>query len=171
MLRNYNIFQPKIQSKFHSIREYRRTGRDIFLDHSKQRLRAPLTYTVPDKHIGTVSQCFRNILGWMNDRPVQDAKRVILAFTVVAVARKEISLRNEIYIQAIKQCRNNPNAKSEMLGWKLLLLLSQEAAPKADLVEFIVAFFRQGVEKNRHKPDRVLQALHPMFLPPYQIIV
>lgn len=43
-------------------------GRDLFLEHTKQRLRAPLTYTVPEKHIGTVSQCFRNILGWMNDR-------------------------------------------------------------------------------------------------------
>lgn len=36
-----------------------------------------------------------------------------------------------------------------MLGWKLLLLLSQEAAPKADFVEFLVAFFRQGVDRNR----------------------
>eukprot|EP00392_Amoebophrya_sp_AT5.2_P002842 g2847.t1 len=39
-----------------------KTGRDLFLEHNKQRLRSPLTLHVPDKHVGTVLQNFRNVL-------------------------------------------------------------------------------------------------------------
>ncbi|CAD7950733.1 unnamed protein product [Amoebophrya sp. A25] len=132
-----------------------KTGQDLFLEHGKQRLRAPLTTCVPAKHVGTVLQCFRNILGWMNDRPVPDSKRVVLAFTIVAVAKAEVEIRNEVFLQSIKQVRGNPNARSELLGWKLLHLLSQQAAPKADLIEFVVCFLKQGIELNRRNTKRL----------------
>ncbi|CAD7939293.1 unnamed protein product [Amoebophrya sp. A120] len=132
-----------------------KTGYDTFLEHGKQRLRAPLTTTVPAKHVGTVLQCFRNILGWMNDRPVQDSKRVVLAFTIVAMAKAEPEIRNEIFLQSMKQVRNNPNPRSELLGWKLLHLLCQQAAPKADLVEFVVCFLKMTVECNRRTAKRL----------------
>ena len=58
---------------------------------------------MPEKHHALVLQNFRNLLGWMNDRPVQDSKRVVLAFTIVALAKAELDLRSEVFLQTIKQ--------------------------------------------------------------------
>jgi len=71
-------------------------------------------------------QCFRNILGWMNDRPVHDTKRVLMAFGIVNTAKQDADLRNEVYLQVLKQLRRNPSRRGELLGWKLLLLLCQQ---------------------------------------------
>ena len=43
----------------------------------------------------------------------------------VAVAKAEFDIRNEVYLQAMKQLRNNQNFRSELLGWKLLKLFVQ----------------------------------------------
>ena len=42
-----------------------------------------------------------------------------------------------------------------MLGWKLLLLLSQQAVPRSDIVEFVVCFYKQAIESNRTDQDRL----------------
>ena len=88
------------------------------LSHSRTKLPGPLSI-LPETYAQSAMSVYRNILGWMNDRPVTEAKRMPLAYAIVFKARNEPLLRTEIYLQLIKQINNNPNKRSELLGWKV----------------------------------------------------
>eukprot|EP00397_Hematodinium_sp_SG-2012_P000534 GEMP01000535.1.p1 GENE.GEMP01000535.1~~GEMP01000535.1.p1 ORF type:complete len:1693 (+),score=408.54 GEMP01000535.1:315-5393(+) len=120
-------------------------SRDNMLSHSKQKIVEPLTKGVPSNLVNVALQNFRNILGWMKDKVVQDCRRRCLAYDVVNTAKSHPALRDEIYVQVMKQLTNNPMRPSEILGWTMLWLLCQEAAPSGELVEFVRAFMKKKI--------------------------
>merc|ERR1719375_284441 len=44
----------------------------------------------------------------------------------------------------MKQLTENPSVRSELLGWKLMMLLCQQVLPGADIIEFVRAFLRRN---------------------------
>lgn len=58
-------------------------------------------------------------------------------------------LRPEIYVQLIKQINNNPDIRSELLGWKVMSIMSQHVEPAPELMEYLRAFLLK--HKNRCK--------------------
>ncbi|CAD7950723.1 unnamed protein product [Amoebophrya sp. A25] len=123
------------------------------LSWSRSKLPGPLSI-VPDTYGQAATSVHRNILGWMNDRPVTEAKRMPLAYAIVFKAKGEPILRSEIYLQLMKQIHNNPNKRSELLGWKVMEFMCQYVEPAADLLEYIRAFLMK--HKLRTRGDETL---------------
>ena len=68
-------------------------------------------------------------------------------------AKGEDVLKNEIFIQLMKQLTNNPTPRSELLGWKLMCFLCQYVVPSKELVEYLRAFVMKMKLKARGDTD------------------
>merc|ERR1712061_397958 len=107
------------------------------LAHSKNEILSALT-KVKSTMEQVAIQSFKDLLGWMTDRPVSDCQRQGLAEAIVnraklANADKEINtsggcigMSNEIFAQVLKQLTRNPSMRSRLCGWRLLLQLVQQ---------------------------------------------
>lgn len=122
------------------------------LSWSKHKIAAPLT-RLPESAVPGALSVYRNILGWMNDRPVPENKRAPLAYAIVFKGKGEDVLKNEIFVQLMKQLTNNPTQRSELLGWKLMSFLCQYVQPGPELVEYLRAFVLRMKLKSRGNPD------------------
>lgn len=63
------------------------------LSWSRHKLHSSMTQ-MPDAYVQTAIGIHRNILGWMNDRPVPEKKRAPLAYAIVFRAKSEPYLLN-----------------------------------------------------------------------------
>jgi len=86
---------------------------------------------------------FRNILVWMTDRAGSDIERQSALDSVVRLLRMTDELRDEIYIQVMKQLIHNPSLRSIALGWELLILLCQSMLPSDQLFAFFQKFLQE----------------------------
>jgi len=129
-------------------------NKDNMLVHSTERILGPLT-RVPANLKNHAVQNFRNVLGWMGDRLVQECRRMGLAYDIINLAKNHDPLRDEIYVQVMKQLTQNPNLRAELLGWKLLLLLCQQVGPSTHLLEFVRGFLQKTV--NQRDNSEIIQ--------------
>jgi hypothetical protein len=74
---------------------------------------------------------------------------------VLHTAVVQPGLRDELYIQVIKQMTNNPSTMSIIKAWKLFELLLMTFPPSEDFENFLEAFIR-----NRHNSETRLLKLH-----------
>ena len=75
-------------------------------------------------------------------------------------------LRDELYLQIVKQLRHNPSARSEILG-VVLLDFCLECFPPSEIIENALEFFliergqqRNGSEDVRHDTEASIRRLH-----------
>eukprot|EP00929_Paragymnodinium_shiwhaense_P060080 TRINITY_DN3003_c0_g1_i1.p1 TRINITY_DN3003_c0_g1~~TRINITY_DN3003_c0_g1_i1.p1 ORF type:complete len:2014 (+),score=568.16 TRINITY_DN3003_c0_g1_i1:150-6191(+) len=115
--------------------------RAIMLSHSKLLLAEAVTH-VPMILEKEAVQIFRDVLVWMQDRAAQDYRRQAARDAVLRTARVRDELRDEVYVQVMKQLNRNPSEKSLMLGWQLLHLLCLSVPPSDQLAEYVQGFLR-----------------------------
>jgi len=120
----------------------------VMLEHSKREIREAITKVQRDLETPAV-QNFRNVLGWMSDRPVAECQRLGYAQDIVDTAKTESALADEVYVQVMKQLTKNPSKRSALLGWKLLLLLCQQVRPSVTLEEFVRSFLLRRLKKDQ----------------------
>jgi len=60
------------------------------------------------------------------------------------MSKQASDLRNEVYVQLMKQLRSNPTPRSECFGWELMNVLCHEAPPSGALSEFVRVFIRNA---------------------------
>jgi len=106
-------------------------------------LAGPLTQ-VPKEFDEQARQNFRNIQVWMTDRPASDAERQSAADSVVRLLRLTDELRDEIYIQVMKQLHHNPSLRSSALGWELLVSLCKSMLPSDRLFDYVKSFLNHS---------------------------
>jgi len=123
-------------------------GAEVMLSHSPNEIKEALT-AVPIRLETRALQTFRDILGWMLDRPVPDVQRKGLAQDIIDTAKAEPDIADEIYVQVMKQLTQNPSARSTRAGWDLLLMLTQTVDPSPILEEFTRAFFTMAIYEKR----------------------
>jgi len=111
-------------------------NKEAMLKHCRNEIREALT-TVPAPLDREAVQNFRNILGWMGDRPLPESQRLGYAQDIVQVAQVNGALADETFVQVMKQLAQNPSPHSELLGWKLMLLLCQRVRPSHGLEDFL----------------------------------
>merc|ERR1712113_825797 len=75
------------------------------LEHSKNDIREALTQVPPEKEKAAL-QIFSSILGWMHDRPVPESATHTFAQEIVDQVAKDEFLRDEIFVQLMKQLTN-----------------------------------------------------------------
>eukprot|EP00928_Gymnodinium_smaydae_P003305 TRINITY_DN11187_c0_g4_i1.p1 TRINITY_DN11187_c0_g4~~TRINITY_DN11187_c0_g4_i1.p1 ORF type:complete len:1458 (+),score=342.26 TRINITY_DN11187_c0_g4_i1:284-4657(+) len=123
-------------------------GYEQMLGHSTVTIAEALTVVPANKEDRAV-QNFRDILVWMGDRYGPDCQRQASRGAVLALAREDASLRDEVFVQMLKQLSGNPNSRSELRGWQLMLQLCVSMAPSAQVVQYVHAKLEQEVSANR----------------------
>jgi len=121
---------------------------DVMLVHSKNELKEALTKLSPSKEAAAM-QAYRNILGWMGDKPSPQSQRFGFSEEIVNVAKSDPGLGDEVYIQLMKQLTGNPSPRSVLSGFKLMLVLTQQVAPSENLDEFLRAFLVRAVRNQQ----------------------
>merc|ERR1712050_501678 len=78
----------------------------------------------------------------MGDKPnafIADNQKPILK----AAASSDTILRDEVYIQLMKQLTMNPSADSAAKGWSLMIALINQGLPSEELSAFLSAFLKR----------------------------
>lgn len=112
------------------------------LGHSKVTIAESLTH-LPKSREAAAIQTFRNILVWMGDRPAQECQRIASRESVINTVSSDPFMRDETFVQILKQLSGNPSARSEWLGWQLLLQLCHTTPPSDELDDFVRFFCAQ----------------------------
>ena len=86
---------------------------------------------------------FQSIMGYMSDSSLAHADE--LAAEVIAAARNEPSLRNELYLGIMRQLTRNPDYDSVQLGHKLLAMMVNDVPISEELFNHLALFARQHV--------------------------
>merc|ERR1719247_2269481 len=107
-------------------------NKDVALSHTNAGIIEALT-DVEEELEGKAVQNFRNIMIGMYDKPASDVAVMSSRQAVMELACSEPGLRNEIYMQAMKQITGNPSERSVLMGWQLLRFLCQASPPRHDL--------------------------------------
>lgn len=123
-------------------------NKENMLVHSSAKILGPLTKMSSADQSKVAVQTFRDILGWMGDKPIQEHRRAGLAIGVVNTAKSHPQLCDEIYVQIMKQLTGNPSLRSDLLGRRLFLLLCQQAAPSKELLVFVRSFIKKAMDSD-----------------------
>jgi len=118
-------------------------GPRAMLCHSKEPITECLTTFKPEYEQEALLN-FRDIMICMGDMHAQNCRKAASQESVIALATNNIALRDEIFVQLMKQLTrnprtNNPTLRSEALGWHLLELLCISCSPTDELAEFVRA--------------------------------
>jgi hypothetical protein len=85
---------------------------------------------------------FRNILAFMGDRPL--SKPVALGHEVLALGHAVPELRDEIFLQLLKQLSGNPSIASASRGWVLLYLCLCTFHPSDEFENHLELWLREA---------------------------
>jgi len=111
-------------------------------------LEYPIT-AIKDEFIVPCRRIFWNILRAMGDKATPykwDDKHK----PVIDAANRTEELREEVFMQMMKQLTGNPSMDSNIRGWKLLAELCKETLPSYELIEFVKAFCQRATDERFH---------------------
>ena len=94
-----------------------------------------LSFNDHDQFNQLAIQLFKSIQGYMGDRAYTFVDT--LAAELLQLGIQHTTLRDEIYVQCIKQLSNNPRVDSVLRGWQLLALISETFSPSLDTLPYI----------------------------------
>eukprot|EP01121_Diplochlamys_sp_Union-15-3_P019407 TRINITY_DN7303_c0_g1_i2.p1 TRINITY_DN7303_c0_g1~~TRINITY_DN7303_c0_g1_i2.p1 ORF type:complete len:146 (+),score=27.86 TRINITY_DN7303_c0_g1_i2:341-778(+) len=97
---------------------------------------------------------YKNLLGIMGDKQMQFP--AILTKEVLDKGIINDKLRDEIYLQLIKQLTQNPNPESVKKGWKLLHLCLQHFPPTDKFENYLEIWLRNESKGD----DKYLKSMH-----------
>jgi hypothetical protein len=89
---------------------------------------------------------FRDIQGFMGDRSYSFADT--LALEILEHGRNYAGLRDEIYVQIMKQCSFNPKEESVVRGWQLLGLCSETFLPTEECLPYVFHFMDAHIQNE-----------------------
>jgi hypothetical protein len=93
---------------------------------------------------------FKNLLGYMGDKNIQYPQ--MLAREIIEKGILQPEIRDEIFIQVIKQLTNNPSPESCRKGWQLMELALKHFPPSSAFENFLEIYFRQlGEPKKQYR--------------------
>jgi hypothetical protein len=111
-------------------------------------------------------QMFRNVTGFMGDRPSSKGEydhACKILHTVLGKAAASgnrggdksgiPSLADETYVQICKQVSGNPSPASTLLGWELMMVCLSSFPPSEDLKPHLMAFCANTVKVEAHNTD------------------
>lgn len=96
-------------------------------------------------------QMFRNLLSYMGDRKSSKMSLFhVLKFLKLTIHSQQI-LKDEAYLQVLKQLRGNPSNDSLMKGWKFLAILSSCYVPSDEIFYLILNMLFVEIKNNKDK--------------------
>ena len=124
------------------------------LEHTVDPIHHPLSCKITDPALIKVAKkAFKDLLGYMGDRKYQ--YRDTLAIELLQVAMSgDITIREELYMQILKQLTKNPEQSSVDKGWNIMALLLSYTPPPNTIDNFVAYFINKNApakDKNRLK--------------------
>lgn len=92
-------------------------------------------------------QIHKDLLGYMGDKQMPFPP--MLAQDVLQKGFSVAGLRDEIYIQIIKQLTNNPKAESVAKGWQMLCMCVGTFAPSPEFENYLMHYILMKMENGR----------------------
>jgi len=98
-------------------------------------------------------ECFQDLLRCMGDKPntYQGNKEEPV---LNAAKSADVALRDEVFVQIMKQLTKNPSSKSSAAGWELLESVLAEALPSDELSEFLRGFLQKMAASGESAPSK-----------------
>ena len=121
------------------------------LAHSQVPITRALTVGA-QKSSEMAARLFKQVMGYMGDRNMPHP--VACLPQVLAAGVMHHSLRDELYVQLMKQLTDNPSKQSRDAGWRMLERMLECFPPSEPLENFLEAFLR----KSQH--EVCIHALH-----------
>lgn len=90
----------------------------------------------------------KNILGWMGEKAMSFPN--MLAREVLEKGIQTPDIRDEIYVQCIKQVTENPNPQSVEKGWKLINMCLHCFPPSREFENYLEIYFRNKDPSNNN---------------------
>jgi hypothetical protein len=127
--------------------------RDVstILSFSKEPMETSLTI-LDEKHSIVSRRMFKYVLGYMGDRHFTHP--ITVAVEVIQTAYLHSQLRDELFLQIVKQLKRNPSTISLKRGHALLFATLKMFPPSEHLENYLEIFLR------KQKLNRILQQLH-----------
>jgi len=97
--------------------------------------------------------CFDHLLDFMADRP--NATRAVSGHEIVIRGFCEPLLRDEIFLQIIKQCTKNPNKPSILLGWRLLCSCLAAFPPSGKFAPYLLCHIASFACPRYEDPQQI----------------
>lgn len=117
------------------------------MTHQTSLIRKPLT-NLPSSLKEIAIQLFKNLVSYMGDRrSSKNQNQHILKHTRLTMNSPE-ELKDEAYLQVIKQITNNPNEESREKGWNFFAVMSSIYPPSMDLYYCLIKYLLSIIDGN-----------------------
>jgi hypothetical protein len=111
--------------------------------HQVKLISQPLLNGLSGKEADSAVQAFRNVTGFMGDRKTSKSQLGhVFKLASMGIAGSG-ELRDELYMQVIKQMTENPNRESEKRGWQLLALYAGVFGPSERFWPFLMTYLEK----------------------------
>ncbi len=115
--------------------------------HQRGLLKKPLT-TLPSSLNSMAVQLFKNLVSYMGDRTSSKKKELhIKKHTAIAMSSPE-ELKDEAYLQVIKQITNNPSEESKERGWNFFAVMASVYPPSMELYYCLIKYLLSIIDGN-----------------------
>lgn len=129
---------------FNDISQFPGLKPGVIFRHDRAAIAESLTIVSQENEEKEAVDNFQNILVWMADRQAQEPMRQAAADAIISTLRLNCNLRDEVFLQVVKQLIQNPSLRSEVFGWELLSTMCKVAAPSDQLFEFVLEFLKMS---------------------------
>ncbi len=120
--------------------------RDSFLIFSNEVIPKSITDLPKDLNKRAI-QIFKDLLGYMGDKKMNFPE--MLAHDILTKGFHYPTLRDEIYVQVIKQITKNERTESIAKGWQMMCLCAGTFPPSVDFENFLLHFIISRYETSR----------------------
>jgi len=93
-------------------------------------------------------QSFRDLLKCMGDRPAPATERENAGEAIIRLVRSDQDIKDEVFLQILKQLIDNPSTRSVGYGWQLLVTICKSVSPSDQLYEYFMAFLRSMQQRK-----------------------
>lgn len=145
---NYT-FESYAKSNFMSVMAI---SKDIVF--SPAPIKAPLVSGLDSPLHKNAVTCFQVIMRFMDDFPEKGKQRPAdLLRILFEEAIDHPQLRDEIYVQLMKQTNENPNQAHNVKGWELLAICARIFLPTEKLSPYLMAHFVNAINNKAQRPQ------------------
>lgn len=131
---------------------YKNTIKKSMFKHSKEPIPRALT-NIDKENDNDAVGAFKAIMGYMGDRHQSFPEASV--GEMITKMYKDKWLRNEVYVQVMKQLCQNKKIDCEIQGWRLMGILAEHVPPESNFMNFVMNFLWENFNQN---PDETAKA-------------